>query len=67
MNAAQGQERDRIKAEILAKLTPRMMPGSEPYTDAELTRLYKLISEAAAGDPGEHYEAAALELFNGPK
>lgn len=64
MTPGQGQERDRIKGEILAKLTPRMMPGSEPYTDAELTALYRMISQAAEADPGEHYEAAALEIFN---
>jgi hypothetical protein len=36
-----------------------MMPGQEPYTDAERAQLYELVSDAAAGDPGERGEIAA--------
>ncbi len=32
---------------------PRMMPGQEPYTPEEMTRLQNLVSDAAKGDPGE--------------
>ena len=35
---------------------PKMMPGQEPYTPAELTTLYGLVADAAAGDPGEANE-----------
>ena len=34
----------------------RMMPGQEPYTDAEAKRLSALVDDAAAGDPGEQNE-----------
>lgn len=40
-----------------------MMPGQEPYTMLELGQLYRAISDAAEGDPGEEHEAAALALF----
>ena len=36
--------------------TPRMMPGQEPYTPAELDTLHSLIHDAAEGDPGETNE-----------
>jgi len=36
---------------------PRMMPGHEPYTAAELVTLHQLVGDAAAGDPGEAGEA----------
>lgn len=35
---------------------PKMMPGQEPYTPAELTTLYGMVADAAAGDPGEANE-----------
>ena len=35
---------------------PKMMPGQEPYTPNELATLYGLVSDAAAGDPGEANE-----------
>lgn len=37
-------------------LKPRMMPGQEPYTDEELSALYRLVADAADGDPGEENE-----------
>lgn len=30
-----------------------MMPGSEPYSDAELRHLPRLVADASEGDPGE--------------
>ena len=36
--------------------TPRMMPGQEPYTPAELDTLHALVHDGAAGDPGETSE-----------
>lgn len=33
--------------------TPKMMPGQEPYTPEEWERASRLISAAAATDPGE--------------
>jgi len=41
-------------AAIRAK--PKMIPGQSPYTGRELELLYKLISDAADGDPGEDKE-----------
>lgn len=32
---------------------PRMAPGQEPYTCAELARLYGAVADAAEDDPGE--------------
>jgi len=36
---------------------PKMLPGQEPYTEEELRRLYSLVNNAAAEDPGEQAEA----------
>jgi hypothetical protein len=38
---------------------PRMMPGQEPYTEAETAQLYALVEDAANGDPGERDEHTA--------
>ncbi len=35
---------------------PKMMPGQMPYTQEEILRLNGLVSDAAAGDPGEDME-----------
>lgn len=43
---------------------PRMMPGQEPYSQRDLDRLYRLIDDAAAGDPGEAGEAEARAAFD---
>lgn len=39
----------------------RMMPGQDPYTEAELEQLYELVADAADGDPGEAGEIEAHE------
>lgn len=53
MTPDQGNERDRIRGELLEQLTPKMMPGQTPYTPEELDALHRMIADAAAGDPGE--------------
>lgn len=35
---------------------PTMMPGQEPYSPADLDRLYAAVSDAGEGDPGEGAE-----------
>lgn len=40
---------------------PRMMPGQEPYTEAEHAQLAALVADAAEGDPGELAEPARVE------
>lgn len=37
-------------------MTPRMMPGYEPYTPGELERLYALVAAASAASVGENDE-----------
>lgn len=37
-------------------MSPKMMPGQEPYTPAELVVLHRLVRWAAEGDPGEQDE-----------
>ena len=39
---------------------PKMMPGQEPYTDAELLAVYALVADAAKGDPGERAEPTSM-------
>jgi hypothetical protein len=40
----------------VATFEAKMMPGQEPYTAAEQEQLAQLVSDAAAGDPGEANE-----------
>jgi 6-pyruvoyltetrahydropterin/6-carboxytetrahydropterin synthase len=40
-----------------------MLPGQTPYTEAQLKKLYNLISEAAQGDPGEDWERDVIGNF----
>lgn len=37
-------------------MTPKMIPGQDPYTADELDALYALVADAAEGDPGERDE-----------
>jgi hypothetical protein len=37
----------------------KMLPGQEPYTEAELAQLYGMVRDAAVGDPGEEDEREA--------
>ena len=47
---------ERAELDAAEPFTVRMMPGQEPYTDAELARVSALVADAAAGDPGEGAE-----------
>lgn len=41
-------------------MTPKMMPGQTPYTPEDVARLEQLVSDAAAGDPGELEESKVM-------
>lgn len=41
-------------------MTPSMIPGQEPYTEAELASLYSLVADAAEGDEGELNEGSVI-------
>lgn len=43
-------------ARTLEPFPARMMPGQDPYTTAELARLYRTVGAAADDDPGEDAE-----------
>jgi len=43
----------------------KMMPGQEPYTEAEREQRDRLVAEAAEGDPGEANEADHLRTEGG--
>jgi len=41
---------------VIDEGNPKMMPEEKPYTDEERHELYKLVGDAADGDPGEEAE-----------
>lgn len=40
----------------------KMMPGQEPYTDAERVQRDQMVADAALGDPGEAGESEVLRI-----
>jgi hypothetical protein len=50
-----------LKKVELKSLAEKMMPGQKPYTKEELKNLYKMVGDAAKGDPGEKEEEAVLK------